>query len=77
MDFLRPILGSYFRHALTSVGAVLVAYGVTQGQADSLVSASTEVCVGVGLHFAGLALSALKNIKLAKLLNVNLSGSSY
>ena len=69
MEFLRPILGSFFRHALTSIGAVLVAYGVSKGHADSFVAASTEVMVGLALHFAGLLMSSLKNIKLSELLS--------
>lgn len=51
------LLGSAFRHVLSSLGGVLVAAGVSRADADAFLLASEPVVAGLALFLGSLLLS--------------------
>lgn len=62
-EFIKPLFGALVRHGLTSLGAVLVALGISSQHVDAWTMASEPIIYGLLIHLGGLVWSAAKNIK--------------
>lgn len=63
LAMLPTLLGSLVRHGLTSLGAILVALGISEQEAQAFTMASQPVVVGLLIHLVGLVWSAARGIK--------------
>ena len=57
---MEKYIGSIVRHALTTVGGVLIAVGVGESETHALVDAATPVVTGVATIAVGIAWSFLE-----------------
>jgi hypothetical protein len=65
LAMLPALLGSLVRHGLTSLGAVLVALGISEQEVQAFTMASQPVIVGLAIHLVGLVWSAARGVKLS------------
>lgn len=69
LAMLPTLLGSLVRHGLTSLGAILVALGISEQHVEAFTLASQPIVVGLLIHLVGLVWSAARGI--------NKSGNSF
>lgn len=62
-EVIKKYVGSLVRHGLTAIAGSLVTIGINESQADSFVSASTPIVIGVGTYIVSQAWSFLQKKK--------------